>query len=107
MVETSLHQEFIADTFEEALTTGVAFADNRFDGIMKEMYKALCIGCIKIREKFIGRGQSSGMIDTAGTVPFFEWKCDYPGTRQNWIDKCKEELKEYNQQGILPILLDS
>lgn len=105
MVETSLHQLFIADTFDEALATGVAFAQNRLDEIMKDMYKALGIGCIKIREKFIGRGQPSGMIDTAGTVPFFEWKCDYPGTMQNWIDKCKEEIKQHTP-GPQPILFD-
>jgi len=89
MVETSLTQEFIAADKKHAIDVGVAWAKNRFENVFKDFYSKSCLGSVKIGNKSIGYGLQDGTIDTFVCPYFFEWKYDYPGTLEDWIQDAK------------------
>ena len=96
MVERSLQQEFLADNDSQAIDVGIAWAYNRYKQVIKDYYDKSIIGCIKVGTKAIGRGEKNGFINTHSEGRFFEWKCDWPGTLEQWANSKKAELKGWN-----------
>ena len=92
MRETSLNTEFIASDPGEAIDMAVLHAQERLKNCMSEMYEKCSLGCIKVGTKVIARFAPDGATRTRNHAAFFEWKCDYPGTMQDWIDKAKHNL---------------
>lgn len=96
MRETPLKIQFIADSHGEALDVASRWADNRFEALMNtygDDDSKNAIGSITVGVRTVGRARSDGYID-GGYGQFFEWKYDWPGTRQEWIERWKSTYPE-------------
>jgi hypothetical protein len=94
MRETSSSIDFLAKNANDAIDALVAWANNRYNAIYKDMYKNCEIGCLKLYQKQICQPETSGFINTH-TIGFvlFEWKYDWPGTLKSYIKSFKSSHK--------------
>jgi hypothetical protein len=94
MLEKQMDQEFIADSYGEAVKHAIAWAHNRFEAIIKDWYNESFFSSIKVYVKSIGRSQENGQLDTHNHGCFFEWKYDWPGTLEeysnDWVNGVTE-----------------
>lgn len=91
MREHQLSTDFIADTHAEAIHTAFAWADNRLDAIVRDMYgEKTAIGSVTVGTHTVGRARSDGYID-GGRGRFFEWKYDWPETREQAEESWKRQ----------------
>lgn len=95
MREKSMTQYFIADNHYQAVVTAKAWAEGRFEAVIKDTYKNASLGSLTVNEYFIGELQPDKRIATGHSIPFFEWKRDFPGTLDEWMACAKEKLERY------------
>jgi hypothetical protein len=91
-----------AENHAAAVDAACAWAKNRYEAVYKNMLKRCEIGCIKIYQKCIGVPEQSGYIPTHTLGCLFEWKYDWPGTQEQYVQSFKDKtlndpaLKSYN-----------
>lgn len=76
--------QYMAESYFKAILSAKLFADDRLNHCW-EMFSGL--SCIKVgtfRPITIG---SDGQYVPPAMGPFFEWKCDYAGTFEQWAKK--------------------
>jgi len=81
-----LHSLILADSPAQAIEYAVAHARNR------EAALGWKIGAVGVCMNAVLRPDERGYIGLARTVDFFEWKCDFPGTLDEYADDAKEKF---------------
>jgi len=90
--ETHLSIEFVADSPHEAIKQAREWSLNRLEAVMKAMYPGCFLGSLKVYGKRIGRSCADGWIGTYTQGCIFEWKHDWPGTFEQWMESASARL---------------
>ncbi len=89
MVETSLSSDFISKDDAQAVKDAFRHADNRVKALGGEkegFYKEMRVGCVKVYHRFVGPIDPAGNVTSQNGFPIFEWKYDWPSTREQAIE---------------------
>lgn len=82
----NLRSLIIADSPAQAIDYAVAHARNR------EKALGWKIGAVSACSHAVLRPDENGYVGLARGFDFFEWKCDYPGTLDQYAEFAKQEM---------------
>jgi hypothetical protein len=82
--EHQFHIVYTSLNPRQAVRDAKAFADGRIREFPDE-FKA--VGCIKVSDYCPQMIMSDGLYKNPACGSFFEWKCDYPGTFEDWANR--------------------
>ena len=91
MRETGLRMLFEAEDEVQAVEQAVDWCHGRVDNL-KDMYDHPSFGAIKVGSYTIGiYDPEKRQFETRRGFPFFEWKCDWPGTLDAYVESFKSK----------------
>ena len=83
--EKTLITNFLAENYELAIKMAVRHANERYKNYLKDAYISCFLANIKINLMCMQPIQSDGSILPSFVYNFFEWKCDFPGSLDDYI----------------------
>jgi len=88
-LEHSLSIEFLSDSDFGAVEEAIKWALERHEAIMKDYGGGAFFSSIKVYTKAISEPDDTGYIRTVTTGQLFEWKYDWPGTIEQYVEAAK------------------
>jgi len=86
-VGTSLRQIFLADDDVQAVWQSVEWCEER-TRVLGDVYAQAVFGAVKVHGFTVGEYDPirKAFLTRRHFMPIFEWKCDFPGTLQEYVE---------------------
>lgn len=89
--EYSKKEIFTAENEVDAVDSAIRWSKRTLEHTVKDWdgHPDSFIGCIKVYPKVVGEIDKDGVNTNRFGLSFFEWKYDWPGTLENYVEKFK------------------